>query len=67
MTGDLAASGLFGRAPAWLDERTARVASGVWVRAGLVRMALRRRDRIPELAVLALEQDARAAGEFPAT
>jgi hypothetical protein len=41
----------------WLDDRTAALAGGTAVRLGLVRMALRRRERIPELMVLALDQD----------
>jgi hypothetical protein len=59
VTGNMAAGARRARAASWLDERTTRAAAQVWVRAGLVRMAMRRRDRIPELAVMALDQEAR--------
>jgi hypothetical protein len=59
MSAQVIAGGRRQRAASWLDKRTAHIAAEVWVRAGLVRMAMRHRDRIPELAVMALEQDAK--------
>jgi hypothetical protein len=41
----------------WFDERANTAAGEAQVRVGLIRMALRRRENIPELAVLALERE----------
>jgi len=41
----------------WLDERAATAAGGAQIRVGLIRIAMRRRENIPALAVLALERD----------
>lgn len=41
----------------WLDERAFTAVGSAEVRVGLIRMALRRRENIPELAVLALERE----------
>jgi hypothetical protein len=49
--------GLPASALRWLDERAATVVGGAEVRVGLIRMALRLRENIPELAVLALERE----------
>jgi hypothetical protein len=48
---------LAAKALRWLDERTAGAVGAAEVRVGLIRIALRRRDNIPDLAVLALEQE----------
>lgn len=41
----------------WLDDRVATAVGGAQVRVGLIRLALRRRENIPELAVVALERE----------
>lgn len=52
-----AVDGRVRRRSSGLDERFAALAGSVAIRLSLIRMALRPRDDIPELIVLALEHE----------
>ncbi len=56
MIEDISGGGLRHGAAAWLDQRIAWAMGSARVRGGLLRMAICRRENIPDLAVLALDQ-----------